>query len=75
MCEGSYVDKDFTILPEENQLIGGRPAKMIKCGVRRVFSWENESKILDYFKKNPVDITYKPGFDLPENISKNKIDF
>lgn len=50
---GSYVSKDFSKLNEENQLIGGRPAKLIKAGVARVFNPQTESKIMSFFKNNP----------------------
>lgn len=54
---GSFVNKDFTKLEQENQLIGGRPAKLIKSGYRRIFNPNMEEKIIRYFMENPNDTT------------------
>ena len=55
---GSFVSKDFSKLKEENQLIGGRPAKLIKAGVARVFNPHTENEIMSYFKNNPNETVY-----------------
>ena len=55
---GSLVNKDFSKLEEENQMIGGRPAKLIKPGLARVFNPQIEKEIMLYFKNNPSVTTY-----------------
>lgn len=75
VCEGSYVNKDFNRLQEENQLVGGRPAKMLKSGVRRVFTWNIESKIIEYFNKSPDSLVYTIPKELEDLINEHTVDF
>lgn len=75
VCEGSYVNKDFTNRQEDYQLIGGRPAKLLKTGVRRVFSWDIESKIIAYFKKNQKQLTFIVPPELNDIINEQTVDF
>lgn len=58
VCSGSFVSKDYTILDEENQMLGGRPAKLIKSGLARVFNPNVESSIMTYFSNNPDSTSY-----------------
>ena len=53
VAAGSYVNKNFKQQSEDYQMIGGRPAKLLKYNVRRVFSFKLEKRIISYFKNNP----------------------
>lgn len=42
----SMLNKDYTRLPEENQMLGGTPAKLITSGLHRIFSTSID-KVID----------------------------
>lgn len=52
VASNSLLNRDYTLDVEENSVIGGMPAKLIKKGVSRIFDAELESKIHNYFKNN-----------------------
>lgn len=52
VASNSLLTKSLPNL-QENTMIGGVPAKIIKTGVRQVFSEQLELRLIDYFERNP----------------------
>ena len=75
VAAGSYVNKDFTLQAEENQMIAGRPAKLIKFGLTRVWSPSLEIKIIKWFKVHPEEIIYKLDSLDEDNITELEKEF
>lgn len=75
VCSGSYVNKDFTQSPEENQMVGGSPAKIIKSGYQRVFDWNNELKIISFFNQNKDKIVYQLPDEFEDIVDEHTVDF
>lgn len=55
---GSMVNKDFTKSEEENQMLGGCPAKIIGSGFKRIFSPQYEEKVSKWFKEHQTESVY-----------------
>lgn len=53
VASGSLLNNDYSSFPE-NSFIGGTPAKLLRTGIRRVFSLQNEAMLMYYFEKNPT---------------------
>lgn len=53
VSSGSYVNKDFTTLEAEYQMLGGRPAKLLKSDIARIFSPILEMNVTEYFMEHP----------------------
>lgn len=49
ICANSTLNKDFTKLEENNQMLGGTPAKLIASGLKRIFSTDIDRKLEQYF--------------------------
>ncbi len=58
VCAGSIVNKDYSIIEGENQMLGGSPAKLIGCGFHRIFSPKLEESLITYFKLHPNEDIY-----------------
>lgn len=58
VCAGSLINRDFTQMEGENQMLGGSPAKMICCGMKRIFSPKLESQVIRWFNENPTENVY-----------------
>lgn len=58
VCAGSLVNRDFTQAEGDNQMLGGSPAKLICCGMKRIFSPKLESKVIQWFKEHPTENVY-----------------
>lgn len=58
VCAGSLVNRDFTQMEDENQMLGGSPAKVIGCGMKRIFSPKLESQIIRWFNEHPTENVY-----------------
>jgi acetyltransferase-like isoleucine patch superfamily enzyme len=58
VCANSLINKDYTILEGENQMLGGSPAKVIGSGFKRVFSPHYEDTIIRWFNEHPVENFY-----------------
>lgn len=50
--------KDYSDLPPFT-VLGGSPAKIISSGIRRIYDHEIESKLNDFFQKNPDKDSFK----------------
>lgn len=59
VCANSTLNKDYTKLEDENQMLGGTPAKLITSGLRRIFSIDIDKKIEEYFSKNVGEEFYE----------------
>ena len=75
VAAGSYVNKDFTKLEEEHQMIGGRPAKLLKSGLARVYANKVEKEIMTYFDEHPDAQTYHLGFFENEDMTELESEF
>lgn len=75
VCSGNYVNKDFTQFSEENQMVGGSPAKIIKNGCRRVFDWNIEQKIISFFNQHNLENYYRIPEDLEDTVNDQTVDF
>lgn len=53
VCAGSLVNKNFTSQEGEYPMLGGQPAKLITCGIKRVFSAKVHEQVSRWFYKNP----------------------
>ena len=53
ICANSMVNKDFSNNEENNIMLGGCPAKIITDGLHRIFDTSLETRISNYFRKNP----------------------
>ena len=58
VCAGSLVNRDFTAIEGENQMLGGSPAKVICCGMKRIFSPKLEAQVIKWFDEHPGENTY-----------------
>lgn len=58
VCAGSLINRDFTQMEGENQMLGGSPAKMICCGMKRIFSPKLESQVTRWFNEHPTENVY-----------------
>lgn len=58
VCANSLINKDYTILEGENQMLGGSPAKVIGSGFKRAFSPHYEDTIIRWFNEHPVENFY-----------------
>ncbi len=69
-ARGSLINKDFSKICAPGTMLGGSPAKVIKTGVRRLFSERSESIVNQFFIENPNEEYYQgiPGFDEPEEV-------
>lgn len=48
----SMLSKDYSNIIPEYSIIAGAPAKLIKTGVRKIFSIQNEKMLYGYFKES-----------------------
>lgn len=53
VCSGSLLNKDYTKTPDEYEMLGGAPAKIISTGIRRVFNPILENEIIQWFRHHP----------------------
>ena len=51
IASNSLVNKDISNV--ERGMFGGTPVKLIKTGLRRVFNWQSELMLNDFFSKHP----------------------
>lgn len=58
VCSNSLLNKDYTKIDGEHPMLGGAPAKLIKTGMKRVFSPRMEVKISEYFNEHPHERLY-----------------
>lgn len=66
---GSLLNKDYTKYPEEYPLLGGRPAKVVREGIKRVFSPHTEMQVTSLFKDSKASFVVSPEiFDDVTNI-------
>ncbi|MCK9617654.1 MAG: hypothetical protein M0R21_07430 [Lentimicrobiaceae bacterium] len=56
IAKGSLSNKDYTKIVQENSIIGGVPAKLIKTDIVRIFDWNKEAKINKYFRETDSDV-------------------
>lgn len=64
VCAGSLINRDYTLVEGENQMLGGSPAKLICCGMKRIFSPHIESSVIEWFTMHPSeDIYYIEEFE------------
>ena len=54
----SMLSKDYSSLPPYT-VLAGCPAKPVKQGIRRVYSFKNEAKINKYFQEHPEENVYQ----------------
>lgn len=61
---GSLLNRDYTRLDGEYPMIAGRPAKLLRLGVKRVFAPDNEVRISKLFdnEKSDSEIVLSPEF-------------
>lgn len=52
---GSLLNRDYTKLDSKYPLLAGRPAKMVKCGIKRVFSPNTEVYVSSLFAGQEQD--------------------
>lgn len=58
VCANSTLNKDFTKLEENHQMLGGIPAKLITSGLKRIFSTKIDKQIEQYFSSNKDEEFY-----------------
>ena len=58
VCAGSLINRDFSILEGENSMLGGSPAKVICCGMHRIFSPKLEAEVIKWFNEHPTENSY-----------------
>lgn len=56
IASNSILNKDFTIRKEEFQFLGGLPANLISTSVRRIWSYEKEIELINYFNTENNDV-------------------
>ena len=56
--QNSTLNKDFTKLEENHQMLGGIPAKLITSGLKRIFSTKIDKQIEQYFSSNKDEEFY-----------------
>lgn len=65
VASGSYVNKDFSRVPDDFPIIGGRPAKVIDINKTRFFSIKIEYEVINKFKNtNDSTIYFKYKEDM-----------
>lgn len=74
VCAGSLVNRDFALTEGENQMLGGSPAKLICCGMKRIFSPKLESQVITCFLEHPDENTY-PYEEFNDNITDINSEF
>lgn len=74
VCAGSLVNRDFTAIDGENQMLGGSPAKVICCGMKRIFSPKLESQVITWFREHPGENIY-PLEEFNDNITDINSEF
>lgn len=53
VASNSLLNKDYTLIGiEPYSLLGGIPAKLLKKGVKRIYSKENEQLLMNYFSEH-----------------------
>lgn len=72
VCAGSLLNKDFSLTPENNQMLGGMPAKLITSGLKRIFSTKIEDEVISYFNKNNEKNNYTFNEDFEDNLDSIK---
>lgn len=58
ICLGSLVNQDYTQMEGDCPMLAGTPAKVVACGVKRVFSPKYEDEIIKWFRTHPQEIFY-----------------
>lgn len=58
VCAGSLINRDFSALEGDNPMLGGSPAKVICCGMHRIFSPKLEVEVMKWFNEHPTEDTY-----------------
>lgn len=58
VTSNSLVNKNFAQIEGDYPMIGGVPAKVIMCGMHRVFSPQLEKEIIHWFRKYPNEKYY-----------------
>ena len=58
MYKRQTLNKDFTKLEENHQMLGGIPAKLITSGLKRIFSTKIDKQIEQYFSSNKDEEFY-----------------
>lgn len=53
VASNSLLNRDYSLTVEENSVLGGIPAKVLKKGVSRVYDAKIESDLNEYFRNNP----------------------
>lgn len=69
VASGSLLNKDYSSFPE-NSFIGGTPAKLLRTGIRRVFSLQSEALLMNYFEENPTAQSLTLGHINIDNFCK-----
>lgn len=59
---GSLLNKDYSKCPELYPLLGGRPAKVVRGSIKRVFSPNTEVQVTTMFKDNDASFAASPEF-------------
>jgi len=60
---GSFVNKDFSQYGE-GCIVAGMPAKFIKSGYRRLFNYDKQTEVDEFFKNNPKENKYFVGNEI-----------
>ena len=62
----SLLNKDYTKSVPENSMVGGAPAKLIRENVKRIFDFDTENELQEYFDKNrdKKDFILSPDIDI-----------
>jgi acetyltransferase-like isoleucine patch superfamily enzyme len=58
VCANSLINKDYTTIDGENPMLGGIPAKVIRCGFKRIFSPQYEEMVIQWFNEHPSESIY-----------------
>lgn len=62
IASNSICNRDYTLFVAENSMIGGAPAKLLRTNIVRIFDFDKEKQIFEYFKKTNsleyLDILY-----------------
>lgn len=70
---GSLINRDYTKEDGEYPLLAGRPAKLIRLGVKRIFSPYTEQKIAKLFEEYP-NINSIVCNEISDNTNEIKIE-
>ena len=70
---GSLLNRDYTKEDGEYPLLAGRPAKLIRLGVKRVFSPCVEQRVAGLFKQQ-LEALFFAQEEIPDNINDIKIE-